>query len=82
MHTDLPLKLRAKYGLVHVPSRSRVDRWIRDTREAIRSGLPSERAGLQIAFRVFPYEARELHLADSPTVRDLIDRAAHEDPLY
>ena len=81
MRADLPLMLRSKYGLVHVPSRLRVERWVQDTREAIRMGLPSERAGLQVVLAIFPYEARELHVPDSPSVEEMIDRVGTEDPL-
>ena len=81
MRVDLMLALRSKYGLVHVPSRARVERWIQGTRAAISAGLPPERAGLQTAFAVFPYEARELHLPDSPSVEEMIDRVENSDPL-
>jgi hypothetical protein len=74
MKLDLPLRIRVKYGLVHVPSRHRTERWVRETREAIASGLPPEHAGLQSARHVFPYEAREVHAPDAIPVVDLIDR--------
>lgn len=79
MDADLPLELRRKYGLVHVPSRSRAERWCEAVTQGIETGLPPEAAGLQAARMVFPYEAREVYLPDAAPVRELIVRGSGDD---
>lgn len=81
MDAKLPLELRRKYGLVHVPSRTRVERWISVVHREIGLGVPAEAAGLQAAREVFPYEAREVHEADLARVAELLVRGDSEHPL-
>lgn len=81
MDANIPLKLRHKYGLVHVPSRSRVDRWYTTARTFIESGLPPEAAGRQAAREVFPYEAREIYVPDAESVEFLLSRGEADHPL-
>jgi len=81
MDAQLPLALRKKYGLVHVPSRSRINRWCTGTRSGIESGLPPEAAGLQAAREVFPYEAREIYEPDAESVEQLLVREGSDHPL-
>ena len=75
MNAGMPIALREKYGLVHVPGARRCSDWAARARREIDAGLPPERAGLQAARAVFPYEAREIPLAGTVAVADLLTMA-------
>lgn len=75
METGMPVALREKYGLVHVPGPRRCRDWAARTRREIEGGLPYEHAGFQAARAVFPYEAREIPLAGTVAVGDLLAMA-------
>ncbi len=77
MDDALPVALRRKYGLVHVPSRRKADQWLHEVRREIESGLPFEAAGLSAARSVFPYEAREIYASDVASVEQLLDRRSN-----
>ena len=61
------MELKRKYGLVHVPNRHRLERWLRRYEELRDEGEPPETAGIRAAREVFPYEARERNAPDLPT---------------
>ena len=65
------MELKRKYGLVHVPNRHRLERWLRRYQELRGEGEPPETAGLRAAREVFPYEARELNGADLPRAEEV-----------
>lgn len=70
--TTLPMELRRKYGLVHVPRIERCRLRLESTRLHLEE-LPSEHAGLRAAREVFPYEARELVVPEALPVSSLLD---------
>lgn len=61
------MDLKRKYGLVHVPNRHRLERWLSRFTELRREGEPPETAGLRAAREVFPYEAKERNAPELPT---------------
>lgn len=63
------MELKRKYGLVHVPSRHRQERWLTRYRELRKEGDPPETAGLRAAREVFPYEARERNSPELPSAQ-------------
>lgn len=67
------MELKRKYGLVHVPSRHRQDRWLQRYRELLEEGEPPETAGLRAAREVFPYEARERNAPQLPSAQDVAE---------
>jgi len=71
----LPMAIRRKYGLVHVPRLSRCERWVETCRAHLTEGIPPERAGLLAAREVFPYEAREIFAPDAGAVTELLNGA-------
>jgi hypothetical protein len=73
------MELKRKYGLVHVPSSERLERWIRRYRALRREGEPPETAGLRAAKEVFPYEARERNSPELPTVEAVAEAVAGTD---
>lgn len=81
MRAQLPVALREKYSLVHVPSRHRVVRWCERATALIAEGLPPEHAGMRAAAEVFPYEARERPVAGAARVGDLLNLATDRDTL-
>ncbi len=75
---NVSMALKVKYGLVHVPSHRKCRSWVREVIVHRAAGLPPEQAGQQAAQRVFPYEARELHLPDAMPVPDILELAESE----
>lgn len=75
---NVSMALKVKYGLVHVPSQRKCRSWVREVTVHRAAGLPPEQAGQQAAHRVFPYEARELHLPDAVPVPELLTLAQKE----
>ncbi|MFP4301317.1 MAG: hypothetical protein ACOC47_03945 [Alkalispirochaetaceae bacterium] len=61
------MELKRKYGLVHVPNRHRLERWLRRYEELRDEGEPPETAGLRAAREVFPYETQERNSPELPT---------------
>lgn len=59
MDARLPIALREKYLLVHVPSRRRCIQWADRCGREIANGVPMESAGIAAARATFPYEAKE-----------------------
>lgn len=53
------LLLKEKYGLVHVPSLHKAQRWKKAAQSLIHSGYPPEQAGMEAARKVFSYEYKE-----------------------
>lgn len=74
------MELKRKYGLVHVPSRPRLERWLRRYEELRGEGEPSEIAGLRAAREIFPYEARERNTPGLRTAAQTADALAREFP--
>ena len=72
--TSLPMELRRKYGLVHVPRTEKCRQWLQSCR-TLCDELPPEHAGLRAAREVFPYEAREVIDPESRRVLELLDMA-------
>ena len=72
MDPQLPILLREKYGLVHVPGVRRCLRWVDRCRAEIAAGVPPESAGLTAARSTFPYEARERVIPGASTVTELL----------
>ncbi len=72
MNPRLPILLRHKYGLVHVPSEKRCIRWRDTCRSEIDTGVPPEAAGLAAARGVFPYEAKGRVAPDGAPVSELL----------
>jgi len=66
------LKLKAKYGLVHVPSSAKAGRWAAETKRLIQLGYPDEQAGMEAARRIFRYEYREYSVYSERAVRQLL----------
>ncbi|MFW5828040.1 MAG: hypothetical protein ACOCU4_08105 [Alkalispirochaeta sp.] len=79
MDTRLPIALREKYGLVHVPGQRRCHDWATHARNEREAGLPVEQAGLTAAHVVFPYEAASVPRSGSPSVEELLTMAAPTD---
>jgi hypothetical protein len=79
MDTRLPVALREKYGLVHVPGQRRCRDWAERARTEREAGLPLEQAGLIAARAVFPYEAKSIPRAGSTPVYELIAMAVPDE---
>jgi len=75
MDTRLPIALREKYGLVHVPGQRRCRDWAMRARGERESGLPEEQAGLTAAHVVFPYEAASVPRSGGLSVDELLAMA-------
>jgi hypothetical protein len=52
----LALLLKEKYGLVHVPSPKKAERWLSQTSSRINEGAPPEAAGIEAARGIFTHE--------------------------
>jgi hypothetical protein len=52
----LALLLKEKYGLVHVPSPKKAERWRSRARSRIDEGAPPEAAGIEAARQIFTHE--------------------------
>lgn len=72
MMSGTTMRLKTKYGLVHVPSAHKCRQWAREVRRSLAAGLPPEHAGLQAARTVFPYEAREHYPPDAASVEEIL----------
>lgn len=72
MTAGTTMRLKAKYGLVHVPSSNKCYQWAREVRRNLSAGLPKEYAGQQAARTVFPYEAREDYPPDAVSVEEIL----------
>lgn len=72
MNPRLPVTLRHKYGLVHVPAAQRCQSWVIAVQRLLDEGLPPEHAGLQAAHAIFPYEAREVVRPDAHSVPEIL----------
>lgn len=70
------LLLKAKYGLVHVPSVHKTRRWIEEARGHIDAGEPPEQAGIAAARSVFPYEYKPHNIHAAAAVEDIIKESA------
>ena len=75
MDTRLPIALREKYGLVHVPGQRRCRDWAVRARGEHDAGLPLEQAGLTAAHVVFPYEAAPVARSGTVPVDELLAMA-------
>jgi hypothetical protein len=75
MDPRLPVALREKYGLVHVPGGRRCRDWAVRARSHLAEGLPAEHAGLLAAQRVFPYEATASPRTGASSVAELLTLA-------
>lgn len=65
------MELKRKYGLVHVPSHHRLERWVARYETLLGEGEPPESAGLRAAKEVFPYECKERNAPDLPTAEEV-----------
>lgn len=75
MDPKLPVALREKYGLVHVPGGRRCSDWAARARSHLTEGLPAEHAGLLAAQGVFPYEAAASPRSGALSVLELLTLA-------
>ncbi|MGC9313090.1 MAG: hypothetical protein ACP5IA_10400 [Sediminispirochaetaceae bacterium] len=67
------LQLKAKYGLVHVPSPGKARKWAAETRRLLAEGYPEEQAGMEAARRIFRYEYKEYAVYQGLRVNELLD---------
>lgn len=72
------MELKKKYGLVHVPNRHRLERWLLRYQELQDDGEPPETAGLRAAREVFPYETRERNGPELPTATEVAKALAEQ----
>ncbi len=72
MNPKLPIALREKYRLVHVPGHRRCHDWVQAVAARIAQGIPAEQAGLMGAQEVFPYEAGRSARSQSTPVDELL----------
>lgn len=67
------LLLKQKYGLVHVPSRHKAEKWAGHVRKLIQQGYSEEQAGMEAARIVFTYEYKEVYSRSGASVGDILD---------
>jgi hypothetical protein len=72
MDSRLPILLREKYALVHVPGTRRCLRWVERCRAEIDAGVPPEAAGRTAARSTFPYEAHDRANPDASPVVEIL----------
>jgi hypothetical protein len=70
--------LKKKYGLVHVPSVHKAERWLEEARSRISSGQPPEQAGTSAAHQVFPYEFKPYNIHNAASVGDILAESDSE----
>ncbi|MFP4067497.1 MAG: hypothetical protein ACLFM5_01875 [Spirochaetaceae bacterium] len=75
MNDRVRLLIKSKYGLVHVPSAHKVQRWLEETRGRMAAGEPPEQAGRSGAECVFPYEFKPYNIHGAAPVKDILDAA-------
>ncbi len=78
MDPRLPILLREKYALVHVPGARRCHRWVERCRAEIATGVPPEAAGRTAARSTFPYEAHDRANPDATAVTEMLRIAGSE----
>ena len=66
------LLLKQKYGLVHVPSRHKAEKWAGRVRDLIEQGYSGEQAGMEAATQVFTYEYKEVYARSGAPVFDIL----------
>jgi hypothetical protein len=71
---ELSLRLKEKYGLVHVPNPRKAERWCELTRRRIAEGAPPEEAGIEAARRIFTYEYKRYGVYAGVPVEQLLGR--------
>lgn len=79
MNPQLPIALREKYRLVHVPGHRRCHQWLEAVAARIDEGIPTEQAGLMAAQEIFPYEAGRAALPDAMAVDELLRYRGEDD---
>jgi len=66
------LLLKQKYGLAHVPSRHKAEKWARRVRELMKQGYSDEQAGMEAAKQIFTYEYKEVYARSGARVDDIL----------
>ena len=67
------LLLKQKYGLVHVPSRHKVEKWAEQVRKLMQQGYTEEQAGMEAAKLIFTYEYKEVYSRSGASVSDIMN---------
>ena len=67
------LLLKQKYGLVHVPSRHKVEKWAERVRNLMQQGYTEEQAGMEAAKLIFTYEYKEVYSRSGASVGDILN---------
>ncbi len=66
------LLLKQKYGLAHVPSRHKAEKWAARVRELIADGYSDEQAGMEAAGQIFSYEYKEVYARSGAPVGEIL----------
>ncbi|MFW5711993.1 MAG: hypothetical protein ACOCZA_08585 [Spirochaetota bacterium] len=64
--------LKGKYGLAHVPSRHKAERWAERVRVLMETGYSDEQAGMEAAKQIFTYEYKEVYARSGARVVDIL----------
>lgn len=63
--------LKEKYGLAHVPSRHKAEKWARRVDHLVQQGYSEEQAGMESAKLVFSYEYKEVYVPSGAAVGEI-----------
>jgi len=64
--------LKEKYGLAHVPSRHKAEKWAHRVGLLLKQGYSEEQAGMEAAKQVFSYEYKEVYVRSGAAVSDIL----------
>ena len=64
--------LKEKYGLAHVPSRHKAEKWAYRVSSLLQQGYSEEQAGMESAKQVFSYEYKEVYVPSGAAVGDIL----------
>ncbi|MCF7915450.1 MAG: hypothetical protein K9L66_09815 [Spirochaetaceae bacterium] len=64
--------LKEKYGLAHIPSRHKAEKWAHRVGVLLQQGYSEEQAGMEAAKQVFSYEYKEVYVRSGASVSDIL----------
>ncbi len=66
--------IKEKYGLAHIPSRHKMEKWAELVHNLMKQGYTAEQAGMEAARRIFTYEYKEVYVRSGATVREILSK--------
>jgi len=64
--------LKKKYGLAHVPSRHKAEKWADRVHGLMGQGYSEEQAGMESAKQIFSYEYKEVYARSGAAVHIIL----------